>query len=135
MVLKIKKKDLDLIFHHSKKCYPLEACGILVGKRFYGEKIVEKVYITKNILMSPHAYQIDPKDQVKIFKEAEKENLEVLGFFHSHPLHEPFWSKADDEQSRYWIGYSYLIVSLKSNSFRCYFRNRESIEEEEVVII
>jgi proteasome lid subunit RPN8/RPN11 len=66
--------------------------------------------------MLPHAYQIDPKDQVKIFKEAEKENLEVLGFFHSHPLHEPFCSKADDEQSRYWIGYSYLIVSLKSNS-------------------
>lgn len=66
-------------------------------KSFYEEKVVERVYITENILISPYVYQISPKDQAKIFKEAEKENLEVLGFFHSHPLHEPFWSKADDE--------------------------------------
>ena len=72
---------------------------------------------------------------LEIFRLAELLELEVLGFYHSHPFHGPFWSATDDERSKYWIGYSFLIFSLPTREVRCYFRvNEEKVEEEPVVI-
>jgi proteasome lid subunit RPN8/RPN11 len=77
MVLKIRRKDLDKILRHVRECYPLEACGILVGRKVEREKIVEKVYATRNILESGFEYKIDPSEQLKIFEKAEIKGFEV----------------------------------------------------------
>lgn len=135
MVLKIRRKDLDKIQRHARKYYPLEACGILVGRKVEREKIVEKVYATRNILESGFEYKIDPSAQLKIFEKAEIEGLDVLGFYHSHPFSEPFWSEIDEEGSKFWIGYSYLIVSAKSGSFDSYITKEDGVEKEEVKIL
>jgi len=134
MVLRIKKKDLDNIFLQAGKCYPFEACGIFVGKRIGGEKDVGEVYHTKNVLTSS-AYQIDPIEQLKIFEKAELQGLDVLGFYHSHPSCDSFWSEIDDERGKLWIGYSYLIVSLKTLSFNSYVRRKDRVEKEEIKIL
>ena len=135
MVLKIRKSDLDNIFQHVKRCYPLEACGILLGRITGEEKYVEKVCNTRNILASSSEYQVDPAEQLKIFEEAEREGLDILGFYHSHPFWEPFWSEIDDERGKLWIGYSFLIVSLKSGSFNFYVVKKDNIVEKEEVAI
>ncbi len=49
MTLIIKSKDLNEIVKHSKKESPFEACGILVGVKDDNARVVEKIYITKNI--------------------------------------------------------------------------------------
>jgi len=135
MVLKIRKLDLDNIFQHTKKCYPKEACGILLGRKIGEQKNVEKVCNTRNILDSASEYQIDPTEQLKIFKEAEREGLDILGFYHSHPFLAPFWSETDNERSKLWKGYSYLIVSPKSSSFKSYVKKENIAEKEEVTIL
>jgi proteasome lid subunit RPN8/RPN11 len=134
MVLYIKKKDLEKIFQHAKECYPIEACGILAGKLVGKEKIIEKVYPTKNILNSIFEYQIDPIEQIKIFEEAKSEGLNILGFYHSHPHWDCFWSTINHEKSKWWIGYSFLIVSLKTYSFSCYVREKDNVEKEEIKV-
>jgi proteasome lid subunit RPN8/RPN11 len=69
MVIRIKRKDLDDIFDHAEKSYPVEACGILVG-RIEGEaKKVEEIHRTRNILNSSSEYQIDPLEQLRVFEE------------------------------------------------------------------
>ena len=45
----------------SYKYYPMEACGILVGK----------IGGSKKILDSSPAYQIDPLELLRVFEEAE----------------------------------------------------------------
>jgi proteasome lid subunit RPN8/RPN11 len=135
MVLKIKKEDLELMVRNSREAAPAEACGILVGKRSGDEKLVEKVIITKNVLASPTVYEIDAEEIMRAFDWAEKAGLEVVGFFHSHPLHEPFWSMRDEEKSKYWAGHSFLILSLKTSGLKCYNKTREDRVEEEPVII
>ena len=100
MTLKIKKTHLNEIFEEAKKKYPIEACGILAGKKHDSEAFVEKVYHAKNILNSKSAYRIDPADQMKAFQEAEIEGLEIIGFYHSHPFWEPYWSKEDEEKGK-----------------------------------
>jgi len=135
MTLQIKKADLDKIFHHARECHPLEACGILAG-RIAGEgKAVEKIYPAKNVLNSASEYEIDPVEQLKIFEDAENAGLGVLGFYHSHPFWEPFWSEIDDERSSLWTGYSYLIVSLKTGGFSTYIRKESKVEKEEVRVL
>ncbi|MCS7114937.1 MAG: M67 family metallopeptidase [Nitrososphaerota archaeon] len=135
MVLKISRKHLDEIFMHAKENYPIEACGILAGEKSGAEKIVRKVYHTRNLVASPSAYQIDPLEQLKVFEEAELEGLDVVGFYHSHPFWDAFWSEADEMGSKHWVGYSYLIVSLKTGGFCAYVRKEEDVEVEEVVVI
>lgn len=126
---------MEEIFQHAKKCYPVEACGILVGETVGKEKIVKRVYHTTNVLASPSTYQIDPIQQLKVFEEAENQGLEVLGFYHSHPFWEPFWSNIDEERSILWIGYSFLIVSLKTGKINSYIKKEKTVEKEEVTIL
>lgn len=135
MVLKIKREHLDEIILFAKKYYPTEACGILVGKIMGDEKIVHKVYHTRNILASPSAYQIDPQEQLRVFEEAEKQGFDVLGFYHSHPFWDSFWSDSDERSSKPWNGYSFLIISLKTGKINSYLRRQVKAEIEEVVTI
>jgi len=135
MVLKIRRKDLDNILLYARKCYPLEACGILVGRIVGEEKNVEKIYPTRNLLASSSAYQIDTMEQLKIFEEAELRGLDVLGFYHSHPLCDSFWSGIDEERGKLWIGYSFLIVSPKTGGINSYVRSKDKAEKEEIIIL
>ncbi|MEM2952966.1 MAG: M67 family metallopeptidase [Candidatus Bathyarchaeia archaeon] len=135
MVLKIKSQHLEKIFHHARKCYPLEACGILVGRVKGEERVVTEVYHTKNMLASSSSYQIDPIEQLRVFEKAELMNLNVLGFYHSHPFWDSYWSKADDEASKLWIGYVFLIISLKKEEVNAYIRKQEGVKNEDIVIL
>ena len=132
MTLKIKKKHLNEIFEEAKKKYPIEACGILAGKKQGAKAVVEKVYHAKNILNSTSAYRIDPKDQIKAFQEAEMEGLEIIGFYHSHPFWEPYWSKEDEEKGKAWTNYFHIIVSLKNGRVKAYRKKHDGVEEEEL---
>lgn len=134
MVLKISREHIDKIFKHAEKNHLIEVCGILVGEKSGVEKVVKKVYHTRNLLASPSAYQIDPLEQLRIFEEAELAGLDVVGFYHSHPFWDAFWSEADERGSKNWVGYSYLIVSLKTRKFNSYLRKEEGVEVEEVVV-
>jgi proteasome lid subunit RPN8/RPN11 len=133
MTIKITLKDLDNILKHARECFPIEACGFLLGKRTGEEGVVEKVFRSRNILNSSFEYQIDPQTQLEIFDKAESMGLEVTGFYHSHPLWEPFWSNLDEERSKLWVGYSYLIISPKTSKYRSYLRRKEAAVEERVL--
>jgi proteasome lid subunit RPN8/RPN11 len=135
MILRVKKEDAELMVRSSRESYPAEACGILLGKKSGGEKTVGKVILAKNVLGSPTARD-HAEEIMRAFELAEKEGREVIGFFHSHPLHEPFWSAEDEGKSKYWAGHSFLIFSLASGSFKCYNKTGEDrVEEERVIIV
>ncbi len=135
MTIKITRKDLDNIIQHARECFPIEACGFLLGKRMGEIGVVERVYRSKNILNSSFEYQIDLQTQLEIFEMAESMGLEVIGFYHSHPYWEPFWSNLDEERSKLWVGYSYLVISPKTSKYRSYFRRKEAAVEERVITV
>jgi proteasome lid subunit RPN8/RPN11 len=135
VTLKIKKAHLDEIFEVARKKYPIEACGILIGKLSEDEGIIEKVYHAKNVLSSTSAYKIDPIDELKAFEGAAKEGLDVIGFYHSHPFWEPFWSNTDEERGRFWVNYIYIVVSPKNNKVKVYKKKEVGVEEERLLII
>jgi proteasome lid subunit RPN8/RPN11 len=72
---------------------------------------VLKIYRTQNIHTNPfRGYKIRPEDQYQVYVELDPD-LDLVGFYHSHP-HGPHGpSKTDIEQCNYH-GYTFLIVSL-----------------------
>src|SRR5438046_3825472 len=62
-------------------------------------------------LHSDALYPIDDKEDMRIRKSLYKTDLDVLGYYHSHPNHPAAPSVFDTERS--WESYVYLIVSVR----------------------
>jgi proteasome lid subunit RPN8/RPN11 len=107
--VKIERAALEAIHEHAAAGYPYEIAGVMVGPR--GSGLVTETHRAKNIETERPAvrYLIDPRDQIRIEREAEDRGLDVIGYYHSHPDHPAQASITDAERS--WIGYVYLIVS------------------------
>jgi len=88
--------------------YPLEACGLLVGR---GERVERFVGCT-NEAASARVYTIPPKELLRAERDAEDDGLDIIGVFHSHTHSEPYPSPTDVEQAPD-PGWHYVIVSLK----------------------
>ena len=131
MVLRIKEKELEKIVAHSKSESPLEACGILIGSKKGATLTVKEVHKTENILKSSTKYQIDPKTQLEIFLDADKKDLEVIGFYHSHPFYDADYSSTDLSSANY-PDHLYLIYSIKDNEFKCFLWNGERFDSEHI---
>ena len=134
MTIVLRRTLLDDIAGHSLNEYPKEACGIMVGELMGKTKVVKHVFKTRNRLSSSSRYEIDPEDQLKVFQEAERLKLEVIGFYHSHPYWEPLPSQVDRSLA-FYRGYSYSIYSVFTRTLGSYVWNGEKFEEEQVKII
>ena len=138
-MLIISKDTYDSIIEHAKKSYPHECCGVLLGSTADSKKVVRaKAVENINKQRAKDRYEIDPRELLAVEKEARREGLEVMGFYHSHPDHPPRPSKFDRERG--WPEYSYIIVAvsgsgeteLKSWTFHS---EDEPFREEEVRIV
>ena len=58
-------------------------------------------------------YAIDPKDLIRIQREARECGWDIAGFYHSHPDHPAQWSSTDLAEA-HWLGCSYVITSVAS---------------------
>jgi proteasome lid subunit RPN8/RPN11 len=110
--MKIAAGALDDIRAHGAEGYPNEICGIMVGPR--GEGRVTEVRRARNTIVdrSRDRYEIDPRDQIRIQREADADGLDIVGYYHSHPDHPAQASRFDTERA--WAGYVYLIVSIEN---------------------
>lgn len=100
---------------HAKSEYPRECCGIILGKRTEKQKTAEKIIQTENISGSRRYFQIDPLAVLKTELSAEQEQLEITGFYHSHPDCKAVPSEQDIASMI--AGYSYLIISVQGGEY------------------
>ncbi|MFQ5675924.1 MAG: Mov34/MPN/PAD-1 family protein [bacterium] len=118
MDLKISKKHLDLIKRHGEQAYPDECCGFLLG-RLDSDKQVLMTLNAANAREEQekyHRFLITPENYLRCEKLARAENLDILGFYHSHPDAEARPSSYDLEHA--WPWYSYLIVSVHDGKIK-----------------
>ena len=96
--------------------YPLEACGLLVGRRGADADQVVRFERARNIETERgwDRYTLAPEDWVRIESEARDEGLDVLGVWHSHPDQPALPSESDLAYA--WEGYSYLITRTGASS-------------------
>ena len=130
MVLKLSQAQIEAIRQHGARDYPNECCGILLGRAEGEQKQVCEVLALKNLRQEPEKAQellplespgsesernrflIDPREQLRVEREARARGLEVLGYYHSHPDHPARPSNYDQEHA--WPWYSYMILSVEA---------------------
>lgn len=115
--------------------YPCEACGVLVGGQANGEVRVEQVFQARNLNTerAHDRYVLDPDDLMSADLAAREANLEIVGFWHTHPDHPARPSETDREAA--WEGYSYVILSVSRagvEDLRSWRLNGAGFAEEEV---
>ncbi len=129
MTLRLNQAQVEAIRRHGAGDYPNECCGILLGHANGAQKEVSEVVPLPNLRSEPERAQellplaapgresernrflIDPREQLRVEKDARARRLDVLGYYHSHPDHPARPSEYDRDHA--WPWYSYLIVSVE----------------------
>jgi proteasome lid subunit RPN8/RPN11 len=118
---------------HAKKEKPLECCGILGGRR----KTVEKAFELQNAEGSAIRYSISPQAQLKVFEEMDKESMEMIAVYHSHPHTIAFPSETDVKMA-FYPEVSSIIISLKEENHpvvKAFSIREEAIYLEEIKVV
>jgi len=125
MILRIANQQLTMLERETRKKHPVEACALLFGKLSEKDVAVERVTITTNVLESGVRFEIDSKAFYDAFTKANKDGLDFVGFFHSHPAPaEP--SSVDMQFMQLWGDAVWLIFSSIEHRFAAFqMRNGE----------
>ena len=109
--------------NEGERGYPQECCGLLAGVKKSDSFIVHAIFPMKNNVASAvlDRYLINPAERSVAEEKILSEGMELIGFYHSHPDHDAYFSKTDLENSEeYQFGepwlpptYAYLVLSVK----------------------
>ncbi len=117
-MLKLSDAAYREVRRHGEETYPHECCGVLLGVSLDGvqqsvNKVEAVVRAGNTRTDSAHnRYQISPHELVRIQREARQRELDIIGFYHSHPDHPARWSPTDFAEA-HWLGCSYVITSVE----------------------
>ena len=108
--MRVSEALLGTLHREGERAYPGECCGVLAGQPGEIKQVRRLLPVVNRRADDPHRYLIAPEDLKKIEAEVRQAELEVLGFYHSHPDHPAAPSSFDAEHA--WPWYSYLIVRV-----------------------
>ena len=130
-----QKKVIDA---HGEETYPNECCGIMLGEVLVdGTKVLKELLPVDNSREDEeqyHRFEIKAEDLLKAEKVAAARQLDVIGFYHSHPDHPSKPSEYD--RSHAFLFYSYIIVAVekgKAAAFTSWELNKDFQFESETL--
>ena len=113
-MLRIGQTEVSALRRHGEETYPHECCGVLLGRLEDDARHVVEVVRCGNTRddRPQDRYHIDPRELVRIQRQGRERQLDIVGFYHSHPDHPARWSQTDLAEA-HWIGCSYVITSVE----------------------
>ena len=137
-MITIPQQQLEEIRAHGVRDYPYECCGLLLGRFGPDGKSVTETYPISNAREESakrNRFLITPQELIRGEKYARAEDLEIVGFYHSHPDSPAVPSQYDLEHA--WPTYSYIIVSTRANEATDLFSweqepDRSKFNQEEI---
>lgn len=138
-MIRVPEKLLNKIREHGVRDYPYECCGLLLGRYGAEEKVVSEIFPISNAREESakrNRFLIEPVELMRGERYARDKDLEVVGFYHSHPNSPAVPSQYDLEHA--WPTYSYIIVSTTADSAGDLFSweqepDRSRFNKEEIV--
>jgi proteasome lid subunit RPN8/RPN11 len=134
-VLRIPNSMVEAIVTHARADHPDEACGIIAGP--VGTDTPTRVVPMVNAERSPTFYRFDSGEQLRLYREMDERDEEIVVVYHSHTGTEAYPSRTD-------IAYAgepqahYVLVSTREADaveFRSYRIIDGEVSEEVVEMI
>lgn len=139
MVLTIDQATYAKIVAHAKRDHPIEACGVVTGP--VGSDRPERFQEMVNAAGSPTFYEFDSTDLLRLYKQMEERDEELVVIYHSHTATEAYPSRTDIGLAME-PGAHYVLVSTREHGnndgpveFRSYRIIDGEVTEEEVNIV
>jgi proteasome lid subunit RPN8/RPN11 len=113
-MIRLRPEHLDAIRQHGEADYPHECCGLLIGR--IDAQCAKTVVLTAPISNAReeeakrNRFLIKPEELLAGERLARQKQLDIVGFYHSHPDHPAIASQFDLDHA--WPMYSYVIVSV-----------------------
>jgi len=112
--------------------FPFECCGFVIGS-----DASEEVRAITNIQKQKHeedptvftrdartAFLMDPQEHLAVMNEIDKRRLELQVVYHSHPVHDAYFSPTDraqacsfDTDEPDYPGTVYIVLSVRGGKF------------------
>ena len=109
----VSEELAEKIRAHGVETYPHECCGALLGRDEPSREIFSLFPLVNRRDDSPrNRFSVTAEDVLEAEKAARSQELEVVGWYHSHPDHPARPSEYDRDHA--WPWYSYIIVSVHS---------------------
>jgi len=139
-MISISEQLLTEIREHGVRDYPYECCGLLLGRFETDAKVVRETYPISNAREESakrNRFLIQPEELMRGERYARSKELEVVGFYHSHPDSPARPSQYDLEHA--WPTYSYIIVSTSEGDSGDLFSweqeaDRSRFNQEEIIL-
>ena len=104
-MIAIVQRVLDDVRAHADEDAPRECCGVLIGR----EHVILESSRALNLAEGHTRFLLDPRDHIRAMREARARQLDVVGFYHSHPRSRAYPSPTDVDESGY-AGALHLIA-------------------------
>ena len=133
-MIRLSKKIVDEIEYHGEQTYPEECCGMILGFSDQDIHSIESVIPIDNSQGEnrKRRFLITPEQYRHAEQLAQKNKMELLGFYHSHPDHPAAPSAFDTDHALPW--FSYIIVSVghgKAAAMTAWLLNEERTQFKE----
>ena len=117
-LLKISEELAGKIRAHGVQTYPHECCGAVLGRQSDGAReVLGLMPLANRRDDSPrNRFEVTSDDVRLAEKTARGQQLELIGWYHSHPDAPARPSEYDRDHA--WPWYSYIIVSVQSGQPR-----------------
>ncbi len=97
MALELPRELWADVIAHLRSELPCEACGFLAGRA----DRAQFTFPVANALKSPIAYRMEPRAQLQAMLAIERQDLEIVAIYHSHPKGPPLPSVTDLAEAAY----------------------------------
>ena len=116
--LRISDALIRRIQAHGVETFPYECCGAMLGRdNETFREVVELLPLANRRDDSPrNRFEVTPSDVQMAEKKAREMQVDVIGWYHSHPNAPARPSEFDREHA--WPWYSYVIVSVEEGGPR-----------------
>ncbi len=110
MILWLTHDQARAVAAHARGAAPHEACGLIAGA---GGRAVRVIPIPNAAADPRRQYDMEPAAFVRAMFAIQRDRLQLIGIYHSHPHTDPVPSPADIDRAAYPDA-AHLIVSLRA---------------------
>ena len=112
-VLSLPRTMLDAMVAHARRDHPDECCGVVAGRDGVATRMFEMV----NAERSPTGFTFDSAEWLKVYREIDDADEDLLVVYHSHTMTEAYPSRTDIRWSVNTPGASWLLVSTRDPAY------------------
>jgi [CysO sulfur-carrier protein]-S-L-cysteine hydrolase len=130
ITLLISENQINSLIRSTRKNLPNESCSLLLGDIVDNEYRVKILKEMNNIANSEYSFNIDPDELMKVYQWASKEELNLIGIYHSHL--EGSKPSATDLTYMRINPVIWLIYELSKSIFRAYILVDDNLKEVKI---